>query len=153
MNIYTITEKYAKALVEIIGKQEHGQVSYLNPVHIEFTRAIKGRYGDVLRYPISPKSVETNTVVYVPVLTPMVPIFNIMNGLMENPVVFSIYAAVPWQFITNAACRTRNVMNWGLSDIYHLPRNSYPKTSVQACFVEMHKLNAGQPAQFHFLEV
>jgi hypothetical protein len=104
---------------------------------------------------ITVKQVPTATLniefLYAPPLTPMIPIFETLEALMLNPVAKHVVAVVPWQAITNSAKRTKEIIDWGLFQLIHLPRRAFPGTSVQACVLDMWKHHAGN-STFWFME-
>lgn len=50
-----------------------------------------------------------------------------------------IIALMPWLTIINSEKRTKDIMNFGLRSITHLPRNVFKGSRVQCCVLEMEK--------------
>jgi hypothetical protein len=60
-------------------------------------------------------------------------LFRCMN--MTN----NIIALMPWVTLTNSEPRTKDILQWGLKSVTHLPRRIFSGARVQACILEMDK--------------
>jgi len=57
----------------------------------------------------------------------------------------NIIALMPWWAIINSQFRTKQIVDWGLKEIYHLPRNAFPGARIQTCILVMQKGYLGFP--------
>lgn len=78
----------------------------------------------------SPKCVVMN-----PPFTPMVKGYKILYRCMERADV--IITLLPWLAIINSEKRTRDIMEFGLERIIHLPRSTFKGSRVQCCILVM----------------
>lgn len=51
----------------------------------------------------------------------------------------NIIALMPWLTLINGEKRTKDIINFGLKSITHLPRKAFPGSRVQCCILEMTK--------------
>ena len=72
-----------------------------------------------------------------PPFTPMKQGYEILYKCMD--MTEHIVALMPYLAIINGEKRTRDIMNWGLKSITHLPRSTFKGSRVQTCILEMHK--------------
>ena len=72
-----------------------------------------------------------------PPFTPMKQGYDILYKCMDMS--DNIIALMPYLTIINGDKRTKDIMNWGLKSITHLPRTTFKGTRVQTCILEMKK--------------
>jgi len=72
-----------------------------------------------------------------PPFTPMKQGYEILYKCMEMSE--NIIALMPYLAIINGEKRTKDIMNWGLKSITHLPRSTFKGSRVQTCILEMKK--------------
>lgn len=70
-----------------------------------------------------------------PPFTPMKQGYDILYRCME--MTDNIIALMPYLTIINGDKRTRDIMEWGLKSITHLPRTTFKGSRVQTCILEM----------------
>jgi type I restriction-modification system DNA methylase subunit len=88
-----------------------------------------------------------DAIVMNPPFTPMQVGYDIFYRCME--MTCNIIALMPWVTIINSQQRTRDVLDYGLESITHLPRNVFPGSRVQACILQMSAGYAGE-TRFYF---
>ena len=72
-----------------------------------------------------------------PPFTPMATGYRILNdcmGMSDN-----IIALMPWLTLINGEKRTRQLINFGLKSVTHLPRSIFKGSRVQCCVMELRK--------------
>ena len=72
-----------------------------------------------------------------PPFTPMKTGYEILYRCMEMS--DNIIALMPWLTIINGEKRTKDIMNFGLKSVTHLPRKVFNGSRVQCCVLEMRK--------------
>lgn len=72
-----------------------------------------------------------------PPFTPMAVGYKILYECMEMS--DNIIALMPWLTLINGAKRTKDIMDFGLVSITHLPRKIFDGNRVQTCILEMRK--------------
>lgn len=72
-----------------------------------------------------------------PPFTPMSVGYKILYECMEMS--DNIIALMPWLTLINGAKRTKDIMDFGLVSITHLPRKIFDGSRVQTCILEMKK--------------
>lgn len=72
-----------------------------------------------------------------PPFTPMKQGYNILYKCMDMSK--NIVALMPYLTIINGERRTKDIMNWGLKSITHLPRSTFKGNRVQTCILHMEK--------------
>lgn len=72
-----------------------------------------------------------------PPFSPMKTGYEILYRCMEMS--DNIIALMPWLTIINGEKRTKDIMNFGLKSITHLPRSIFKGSRVQCCILEMIK--------------
>ena len=96
-----------------------------------------------------PKNEKYNFVVMNPPFSPMKQGYEILYRCMDLS--NNIIALMPWLTIINGEKRTKDIMNFGLKSITHLPRNIFKGSRVQCCILEMqkgHQLLFGEETTF-----
>ncbi len=83
------------------------------------------------------KGQKFNWVVMNPPFTPMKKGYEILYECME--MTDNIIALMPYLTIINGEKRTKDIMEWGLKSITHLPRSTFKGSRVQTCILEMKK--------------
>ena len=78
-----------------------------------------------------------DAVVMNPPFSPMKKGYEIMYSCMERS--DTIIALMPWLVMINSAKRTKDIMDFGLKSITHLPRKVFDGSRVQTCVLEMSK--------------
>lgn len=78
-----------------------------------------------------------NWVVMNPPFTPMKMGYKILYSCMN--MTDNIVALMPYLTIINGEKRTKDIMNWGLRSITHLPRSTFKGSRVQTCILHMEK--------------
>lgn len=84
-----------------------------------------------------PKNARFDCVIMNPPFTPMKKGYDILFDCMEMS--DNIIALMPWLTLINSEKRMRKIQEFGLSTVYHLPRNVFPRSRVQCCILEMEK--------------
>lgn len=74
-------------------------------------------------------------VVMNPPFTPMEQGYKILYRCMEMTDI--IIALMPWLVLINSEKRTRDIKNFGLKSVTHLPRSAFPGARVQTCVLKM----------------
>lgn len=77
-----------------------------------------------------------------PPFTPMAVGYKILYECMEMS--DNIIALMPWLTMINGAKRTKDIMDFGLVSITHLPRKVFDGSRVQTCILEMCKGYTGK---------
>ena len=72
-----------------------------------------------------------------PPFSPVKQGYNILYKCMDMS--NNIIALMPYLTIINGKKRTKDIMNWGLKSITHLPRSVFKGSRVQTCILEMNK--------------
>lgn len=72
-----------------------------------------------------------------PPFTPMKVGYDIFYKCMEMS--DNIIALMPWLTIINSEKRTKDIMEYGLVSITHLPRKTFQGSRVQTCIMELSK--------------
>ena len=72
-----------------------------------------------------------------PPFTPMKEGYHYLNEVMA--MTDNIIALLPWLTIINSEKRTKEIMDFGLVSITHLPRKTFPGSRVQCCILWMKK--------------
>ena len=72
-----------------------------------------------------------------PPFTPMKVGYEILYKCMSMS--NNIIALMPWLTIINSEKRTKDIMDFGLKSITHLPRSTFKGARVQCCVLEMNK--------------
>lgn len=70
-----------------------------------------------------------------PPFTPMKEGYKILYKCMD--MTDNIVALMPYLAIINGEKRTKDIMEWGLKSITHLPRSTFKGSRVQTCILEM----------------
>lgn len=83
-----------------------------------------------------------DAVVMNPPFTPMKMGYEILYKCMDLADV--VIALMPWLTIINSSKRTRDIMDFGLVSITHLPRNAFKGSRVQTCVLNMNKGYEGE---------
>ena len=78
-----------------------------------------------------------DAIVMNPPFSPMLVGYKILYKCMEMS--DNIIALLPWLVMINSEKRTKDVIDFGLKSITHLPRNTFPGARVQCCILEMNK--------------
>jgi len=78
-----------------------------------------------------------DAVVMNPPFTPMKKGYEILYKVMEMSDI--IIALMPWLCMINSEKRTRDIMEFGLKSITHLPRRTFKGSRVQTCILNMRK--------------
>lgn len=78
-----------------------------------------------------------DAIVMNPPFSPMKTGYEILYKCMEMS--DQIIVLLPWLSIINSNKRTKDVLDFGLRSITHLPRNTFPGARVQCCILEMSK--------------
>jgi len=106
----------------------------------------KNRYNVLLPYP-DPNNfwnfiladhkyyAEWNAIVMNPPATPMKKAYDIFYKCMEHT--DRIVALMPWLTIINSQKRTKDIMDFGLISVTHLPRSTFPGSRIQTCILNM----------------
>jgi hypothetical protein len=94
--------------------------------------------GDFFNFDISssPKCVVMN-----PPFTPMVTGYRILYRCMEQAHV--IITLLPWLAVINSEKRTRDIIEFGLERLIHLPRSTFKGSRVQCCILVMKRGHTG----------
>ena len=82
-----------------------------------------------------------DAVVMNPPFTPMKKGYEILYSCMEMSDV--VIALMPWLVIINSAKRTKDLIEFGLRSITHLPRKTFNGSRVQTCILELVKGYSG----------
>ena len=80
-------------------------------------------------------------VVMNPPFTPMKKGYEILYRCMDMS--DNIIALMPYLTIINGEKRTKDIMNFGLKSITHLPRSTFKGSRVQTCILEMKRNYTG----------
>lgn len=83
------------------------------------------------------KNQQFDWVVMNPPFSPMKEGYKILYQCMD--MTKNIIALMPYLTIINGEKRTKDIMNWGLKSITHLPRSTFKGSRVQTCILEMKK--------------
>ena len=83
------------------------------------------------------ESQKFDWIVMNPPFTPMKQGYEILYKCMEMS--DNIIALMPYLTIINGERRTKDIMEWGLKSITHLPRSTFKGSRVQTCILEMKK--------------
>lgn len=110
-------------LVKVLEK--HGIVQYPLP-GVDFFELEK-----------SPLHNRYNWIVMNPPFTPMKMGYEILYSCMN--MTNNIVALMPYLTIINGEKRTKDIMDWGLRSITHLPRSTFKGSRVQTCILHMEK--------------
>jgi len=78
-----------------------------------------------------------DAVVMNPPFSPMLHGYKILYECME--ISGLIIAIMPWLTIINSEKRTKDIMEYGLKSLVHLPRSTFKGARVQTCIMEMSK--------------
>jgi type I restriction-modification system DNA methylase subunit len=78
-----------------------------------------------------------DAIVMNPPFTPMKMGYEILYKCMEMS--DNIIALMPWLVMINSEKRTKDIMNFGLKSITHLPRKTFAGARVQCCVLAMSK--------------
>ena len=78
---------------------------------------------------------EFEWIVMNPPFSPMKQGYNILYQCMN--MTNNIIALMPYLAIINGEKRTKDIMDWGLKSITHLPRSTFKGSRVQTCILEM----------------
>ena len=78
-----------------------------------------------------------DAVVMNPPFTPMSLGYKIFYAVMKMSNI--IIALMPWLIIINSQKRTKDIQDYGLVSITHLPRSAFPGARVQTCILHMQK--------------
>jgi hypothetical protein len=78
-----------------------------------------------------------DAVIMNPPFTPMALGYKILYSTME--MTNHVIALLPWLTIINSERRTKDILDYGLKSITHLPRNAFPGSRVQTCILDMPK--------------
>ena len=76
-----------------------------------------------------------DAVVMNPPFSPMQQGYNILYRCMEMTDV--IIALMPWLVLINSETRTKDIFDFGLVSVTHLPRSAFPGARVQTCILKM----------------
>lgn len=82
-----------------------------------------------------------DAVVMNPPFSPMLVGYKILYKCMEMSDI--VVALMPWLTMINSVRRTKDIMNWGLRSVTHLPRSAFEGARVQTCILEMRKGHSG----------
>ena len=63
----------------------------------------------------------------------------------------NIIALMPWLTLINSQKRTKKLLDFGIKNIIHLPRNAFPGSRVQTCIIIFEK-NIKQDIIIKFIE-
>lgn len=85
-----------------------------------------------------------------PPFTPMAVGYKILYECMEMS--DNIIALMPWLTMINGAKRTKDIMDFGLVSITHLPRKVFDWSRVQTCILEMCKGYTGKTEFKNFVQ-
>ena len=80
---------------------------------------------------------EFDAVVMNPPFTPMDLGYKILYKMMTKADI--VIALMPWLTIINSEKRTKDILDFGLKSITHLPRNVFKGSRVQTCILNMEK--------------
>lgn len=90
----------------------------------------------------SMKKRQFDCIVMNPPFTPMALGYKILFECMEMS--DNIIALMPWLTIINSQARAKKIMDFGVVNIFHLPRSVFPGSRVQTCILEMDKGYRGE---------
>lgn len=93
---------------------------------------VKGT-GDFMAMPIMP----VDWIVANPPFTPMRLGYAMLERFFEYTP--NVIVLMPWLVIINSTQRTRRLVDSGLSNILHLPREAFPGARVQTCILKFKK--------------
>lgn len=57
----------------------------------------------------------------------------------------NIVALVPWWCLINSQERSQRIFEFGLVEVYHLPRSAFPGARIQTCIIKLQKGYLGIP--------
>lgn len=83
-----------------------------------------------------------------PPFTPMKLGYEILYECMDMS--DNIIALMPWLTMINSEKRTKDIMDFGLKSITHLPRKVFNGSRVQTCILDMKKDYKGQTKFYNF---
>jgi len=83
------------------------------------------------------KKKKFDCVVMNPPFSPMRTGYHILYKCMDMSK--RIIALMPWLVLINSAKRTRDIFEFGLISVTHLPRKTFPGARVQTCILKMKK--------------
>ncbi len=92
---------------------------------------------DFYKWNKSQKEDKIDCVVSNPPFTPMKKGYDILYSCME--MTNNIIILMPYLTIINGEKRTRDIINYGLKSITHLPRSIFKGSMVQTCILEMQR--------------
>ena len=73
-----------------------------------------------------------------PPFTPMAVGYQYLKDVMQ--ITDNIIALMPWLTLINSDRRTKELIDWGLVSVTHLPRKSFPGARVQCCVMHLNRL-------------
>ena len=76
-----------------------------------------------------------DVIVMNPPATPMKKAYDIFYKCVEHT--NRIIALMPWLTIINSQKRTKDIMDFGLISVTHLPRSTFPGSRIQTCILNM----------------
>ena len=94
---------------------------------------------------------RVDCVVMNPPFTPMKKGYQILYECMELS--NNIIALMPWLTIINSEKRTKDILDFGLVSITHLPRNIFQGARVQTCILQMEKCTNYKTVFYDFCRV
>lgn len=83
------------------------------------------------------KQKRFDCIVMNPPFTPMIKGYEILFACMKMSDV--VIALMPWLTIINSEKRAKELKEYGVASIAHLPRKVFPGSRVQTCIIELHK--------------
>lgn len=141
--------QYAKFMVSLLNKRDVKTALDPHPGAGNLVATIDDRFG----YHYDPRwFYETPTVPFQIDAIVMNPPFTPMKLGYENlframELTDNIIALMPWLTIINSERRTKRILDYGLKEIYHLPRRAFKGSRVQTCILYMergfHSASAG----------
>lgn len=89
-----------------------------------------------------PSDSRFHAIVMNPPFTPMKRGYDILYKCMEMSDI--IIALMPWLTLINSKKRTKDIYNFGLASVTHLPRDVFLGSRVQTCILEMDRDHEGK---------
>ena len=82
-----------------------------------------------------PYFIKWDAIVMNPPATPMQAAYNIFYECMKHT--DRMVALMPWLTIINSQKRTKDIMDFGLISVTHLPRSTFKGSRIQTCILNM----------------
>lgn len=95
-----------------------------------------------------PENYRSDYAIMNPPFTPMIEGYNYLTKVMEMSDL--IIALLPWFVLINSEKRLKDILDFGLVSVTHLPRKTFPGCRIQCCILQMNKGYKGETLFKHF---